>query len=48
MSLSQNVQEQKSILDNTVAQKDLQIKNLNDAISRLEKRRQQGSTQIQK
>ena len=47
VAVTKALQEQKSILDNTVAQKDLQIQNLNDAISRLERQRQQGSTQIQ-
>ena len=37
VAVTKALQEQKSILDNTVAQKDLQIQNLNDAISRLER-----------
>lgn len=47
VAVTKALREQKSSLDNVVAQKDLQIQSLTDAISRLERQSQQGSTQIQ-
>jgi len=47
IAVTKALRQQKSMLDNVVTQKDLQINSLTDSISRLERQSQQGSTQIQ-